>query len=103
MIYDIDVTFCGAIGIEENYTIEDADSLDEAEELAIEEAANELDVVNVEEEEEGIYSVEVQFGGYSAVSEVYEIEADDEDEAREEALEAAKDDLSCELVAERED
>lgn len=44
------------------------------------------------------YRIEIGFCGFIGCSEVYEVEADTEEEARKEALQMAMDDLSIESV-----
>ena len=49
------------------------------------------------------YKVEIGFCGFIGASQIYEIDADSEEEARELALQEAIDDLSVDAVEEDED
>ena len=51
MMYTVTINFGGFIGWENTYEVE-ADSREEAEEMALDEARWDLDVVDVEEDEE---------------------------------------------------
>ena len=49
------------------------------------------------------YKVEINFGGYIGCSNIYEVDADSQDEAEDMAKELAVDDLSVEHVIMEED
>lgn len=48
MLYRVEISFCGYIGATREYEVE-ADSLDEAKEMAMEAAIDDLEVDNAEE------------------------------------------------------
>ena len=90
--YEVIVGFASYVGIEETYNI-DADSEEEAEELAIEEARWDLGATDVEDLGDGEYRVTVNFAGYVGGEEEYTVDADSEEEAEENAVEEAVWDL----------
>ena len=92
MDYSVTISFDGIVGSDKDYTVW-AESEDEAAEYARDEAADDLSVLDVANTDDGEYTVTVGFGDYIGVEEDYIVDADDEDEASEAALEAAKDDL----------
>jgi hypothetical protein len=49
------------------------------------------------------YKVKVNFGGYIGCDETYKVYAEDEDDAREQAMELALDDCYFEIVNDEED
>lgn len=100
--YEVIVNFAGYIGADETYNVIASDE-DDALEQAIEEASLDLSVDEIEEIDEGEYEVHVGFCGFIGVEEVYTVFADSEEEAEEEALARAKDDLSAEFVDDEED
>ena len=97
--YLIDVTFCGYIGTDQQYT-EYADSEEDAIDQALDEAKDDLEVTDVVDNGDGTYDVQVNFAGYIGVDNTYVVDADDEDEAAELALEDAYMDLEGEVVSE---
>ena len=88
--YNVIVTFGGYIGADEEIVVYAKVGIDKDDLLDVvkEDYADELLSAEVVEfdEDEGLYTVEVNFGGYIGVSEEYEIYADDEDEAIDDAL-----------------
>ena len=88
--YNVVVTFGGYIGADEEIVVYAKVGIDKDDLLDVvkEDYADELLSAEVVEfdEDEGLYTVEVNFGGYIGVSEEYEIYADDEDEAIDDAL-----------------
>ena len=95
--YNVTIGFCGFIGCDVERTIDarvDADK-DEILYIVQEDYADELLEAEVIESDpdSGTYEVEVTFDGQIGTSEIYSEWADDEDEAIEQALEEAKDDL----------
>lgn len=96
--YEVSVNFAGYIGSDQTYIITASDE-DDAIEQAIEEASWDLSVEEIEEIDEGEYEVHVGFCGFIGVEEIYTVYADSEEEAEEEALAQAKDDLSAEIVS----
>lgn len=93
--YEISVNFNGYVGSDVTYTV-DADSYEEALDLAVEQAKDDLDVLDVVEADEGLYDVTVGFAGMIGVEETYAVYADDEDEAADVAIDEAADDLIAE-------
>ena len=95
--YNVTIGFCGFIGCDIERTIDARVGADKDEILYIvqEDYADELLTAEVIEgdPDEGAYDVEVTFDDQIGTSEIYSVWADDEDEAIEEALEEAKDDL----------
>lgn len=91
-IYDIEIGFAGMVGVSVLYNVE-ANNYDEAVDAAIEEAKNELEVTDVEDLGDGEYEVSIIFGGMGASETTYEVSAEDQDEAKEIALDEAEYDL----------
>ena len=89
--YNVVVTWGGVIGADEELTIYAKAGIDKDDLLDVvrDEYRDELLFGEVVEQDDDLYVVEVNFGGYIGVSEEYEIYADDEDEAIEDALNAA--------------
>lgn len=97
--YEVEVTFMGSSSLTETYSVE-ANDEDEACAVARDAAGEELDVTEIIETGDG-YEVTVNFCGFIGGDETYLIEyAEDEDEAKSEALSIAFDDLSAEVVEE---
>lgn len=96
--YAVLITFCGFIGVEEEY-IEYADNEDEAVEAAIEEAKQDLEVRNVVNNGDGTYDVEINFASYVGADNTYVVDAEDETDAELVALEEAYMDLECNDVS----
>lgn len=59
-----------------------------------------LEVSSVEDEGDGEFAVTLNFGGYLGYDSTYYVDADDEDEAIDFAMEEAKDDISVESFEE---
>lgn len=95
--YEVTIGFAGFYGIEQTYTV-NADSEEEAEELAIEEAKGDLGIENVESLGDGEYRVTVNFATFYGADEDYDVDADSEEEAEELALDEASYDLSVESI-----
>lgn len=94
--YEVAIGFCGMIGVEEEYRVQAfnrADAVCEALDNPGSEAELDLSVENVEDHEDGSYTVTVNFAGFIGADNDYEVYADDEDSAKEQALEDAKADL----------
>lgn len=87
--YTITVNFAGFIGADITYE-EVASTLEEAEELAIEDAADDLTIESVEQVDDDEFEVTVGFGGYIGVENSYTVFADSEEDAELEAIEEAK-------------
>lgn len=93
--YNVTIGFCGFIGVETERTIfapADADKEDILY-MVQEDYGDELlegEVIEVDEDE---YEVEVTFDGQIGSSEVYNVYASNEDEAIDDAIEEAKNDL----------
>ena len=100
--FEVEIGFCGFIGCSETYTV-DAVSQSAAEADALEEAAEDLSVENVEQLDDDEYEVEIGFGGFVGCSETYTVDADSSEDAEIEALSQAQDDLTIESVEEQED
>ena len=90
--HEVTVGFCGFIGVEETYQIW-ADSKADIANEAIEEAAGDLTVDEIEDLGDGEYDCHVGWNTFVGVDEVYNVYADDESDAEEQALELAKQDL----------
>lgn len=95
--YNVTVGFCGFIGVESQLVIDarvDADK-DELLYIVQEDYAYELLEGEVVERDDDLcrYVVEVTFDGQLGSSQTYNILANDDDEAIDEAIEEAKDDL----------
>ncbi len=96
--YDVNVTFCGMVGSDTVYS-ETAASFDEAVSFAEEEARSDLDAVDICQTDSNEFEVTIQFAGLIGVEETYTVEANDEDEAIDAAIDAAFEDLSFEAVS----
>lgn len=97
LTYRVVVNFGGYIGADEEYIVTAADEESariEAEDLA----KNDLNIQDIAESDYGEWVVTVGFCDFIGAEEDYEVTADDEDEASEEALEMASADLSGEVV-----
>lgn len=96
--YNVTISFCGFIGCDVDLVI-DARSgadIDEILYIVLEDYADDLlsaEVVDSDPEED-MYDVEVTFDGQIGTSEIYSEWANDEDDAIDQALEEAKDDIS---------
>lgn len=95
--YTGNVTFSGFIGSDQEYTVY-AFSEEEAEELITEEAADDLEVTDVEDLGDGNWEVTVNFAGFIGVNETYSVYEDNQDDAEQSALEEARSDLEVELI-----
>jgi hypothetical protein len=96
MNYDVLVSFAGYVGSEQLYSV-DANDEDEAIDLAIDEAADDLSSEETINQGDGEWLVEINFAGLAGITESYEVYGPSEDDAIEAALELAKDDLSGEI------
>lgn len=90
--YEITVNFAGYIGADETYSVV-ATSREEAEELALEQAADDLSVEDLNQIDDNEWEASVGFCGYIGVEEEYTVIAEDEDEAYEYVLQEARADL----------
>ena len=99
--FEVEIGFCGFIGCSETYTV-DAVSQSAAEADALEQAAEDLSVENVEQLDDE-FEVEIGFCGFIGCSETYNVFADSSEDAEIEALSQAQDDLTIESVEEQED
>ncbi len=95
--YRVSVNFAGYIGADNEYW-EIADSEEEAELLAIEEAKDDLDIISVDDNGDGSYTVTVGFCGYVGVEEPIEVVADSEEEAAELVYDEAEWQLTATVV-----
>lgn len=95
--YTIEVNFGGFIGADEEYEV-DAANEDDAIDEALEMAKDDLNILNLKKTDEDEYEATVGFRGYAGVENVYTVYARDEDEAREDAIEEASNDLSAEVT-----
>lgn len=100
--YTVTVNFAGYMGADEDYDVIESDE-DDAIYAALEQAKDDLNIEDIEEIDEGEYEVHVGFCGYIGVEEVYTVVADSEDEAADDALDRAYDDLSAEISYSEED
>ena len=96
--YKVEVSFAGMIGAEEVYTV-DAENDEEAISEALEQARDDLSIDDLTEVDEDEWEGDVGFCGYVGVSESYSVYATSEDEAYDEILEAAFDDLAGEIIS----
>ena len=80
------------VGQEQEYS-EYADSIEEAVEFALNDASDDLEVEDIEEVDDGEYRVTVNFAGFIGYETEYEVYADNEEEAEEQALADARDDF----------
>lgn len=99
--YTVQVNFAGFIGSDVDYDVV-AETEEAAIAAAIDEATSDLDVVDVEETDEGEYTVTVGYGGFVGVEEQYEVSADDADEACEAAIDEAVWDLTGQIIDEED-
>lgn len=95
--YNVTVGFCGFIGVEAQFTIDAPKDVDKEELLHIVQDTYAYDLLEgevIESDEDDIrYVVEVTFDGQIGSAQTYNILANDDDEAIDEAIEEAKDDL----------
>lgn len=95
--YNVTVGFCGFIGVEAQLTIDAPEDADKEELLRIVQEGYAYELLEgevIESEEDDVrYVVEVTFDGQIGSSQTYNILANDDDEAIDEAIEEAKDDL----------
>ena len=98
--YEVTVSFAGLSGAEESYTVW-ADSEDEAIDLAIEEAKDDLEVLEARYTGDETWEVEVGFASLRGVSNNYDVSGDpsEYDEACEAALVEAEWDLEGEIAS----
>lgn len=93
--YDVAVGYCGFVGVEEHYSIPAKNKM-QAALFALDEPGSEaeqdLTVEDIEDNGDGSYTVSISFGGIGT-DEQYYVDAEDESEAEELALEEAKDNL----------
>lgn len=97
--YEVEVRFGGFIGVEEIYTVS-AYNEDEAHREALSEAAWDLNVENVENLGDDEYEVSITFGGYIGSEQYYTVDAEDDSEAEDAALDLASDDFEVLSVEE---
>lgn len=97
--FTFSVNFGGYIGAEENYTVYATDA-EEAEQLAVEEAKDDLTVEDWTQTDDDEWEITIGFCGFIGVEETYTVNADSQEEAEEAALEEASWDLNAELVDE---
>ena len=95
--YEVNVNFAGYIGADETYSVVASDEED-AINQALEEASWDLTADEIEEIDDGEYEVHVGFATFVGVEEIYTVFADSEEEAEEDALAQAKDDLSATIL-----
>lgn len=95
--YSVEVIFNGYTSGPMQFDVT-ADSEEDAVDAAIEEAKDELVVVDMELVDEDEYEVQVQFGGMVGIEETYDVEANSEDDAETAALEEAGWDLEGEVI-----
>lgn len=86
--YEIVVQFAGSLVCEQEYNVS-AFSLDEAINYAMEEAYEDLSVEDIDGNEEDGFEVTINFCGYIGGEETYNVYADDESEAEEDAMDQA--------------
>ena len=86
--YTITIGYYGYMEIEKEYEVV-ATSKDEAIEYALEEAKQDLEVEDIEQEDENTYTVCVSFATYIEAEESFSVNAEDESEAEDLALEEA--------------
>ena len=95
--YNVTVGFCGFIGVEAQLTIDALEDTDKEELLRIVQDTYAYDLLEgevIEHDEDDVrYVVEVTFDGQIGSSQTYNILANDDDEAIDDAIEEAKDDL----------
>lgn len=99
--YDVVVSFGGYIGAEEELTIYAKVGEDAEEDIAAAILDDyKYDLLEGEvvayDSDDGVYTVEVTFGGYIGVSEEFDVYADDEDDAIEQAIDEATDSINIE-------
>ena len=100
--YTVEVGFASMIGVSNEYTIF-ATSVEEAKADAIDTACEDLEVINVRDDGDGDYTVTVGFCGYIGAEEEFEVYAGSEDEAEDEALEMAKEELEVIAIYDEDD
>lgn len=104
-LYTVVIGFAGYSAFEESYEVY-ADSEEEAVEEALQRAEDDLYVDEVNRIDDITFSAIVNFGGYIGLEETYKVDATDKDEAIEEALDQATNDLevlSVDLAEDEED
>ena len=102
--YKVELTFAGYRGGSVDVEVDAPQGLDEDtiltqvfEDIDIYDL---LEVSSVEDEGDGEFAVTLNFGGYLGYDSTYYVDADDEDEAIDFAMEEAKDDISVESFEE---
>lgn len=100
--YKVSVNFAGYIGADNVYYVY-ADSEEEAELAAIEEAKDDLEIISIDDNGDGSYTVTVGFGGFIGVEEPIEVVADSEEEAAERVYDEAEMELTAEIVDDMSD
>ena len=100
--YTVEVGFASMIGVSNEYTVF-ATSVEEAKTDAIDTACEDLEVINVRDDGDGDYTVTVGFCGFIGVEEEFDVYADSEDEAEDEALEMAKEELEVIAIYDEDD
>jgi len=101
-MFSITVSFGGYIGADEIYEVY-ADSEDEAIDEALDDAFENLEVEDVVETARDTWEVTIGFAGMIGVEETYEVEASNEEDACDAALEMARDDLEVTDISEEAD
>lgn len=96
--YRLEISFAGMRNSTETFEIDAPVGVDEdyllTKLLEEEDIYDFLEVTEVEDLGDGEYEVTINFGGYIGVDSFYTVDADDEDEAADFAIEEAKDDIS---------
>lgn len=94
--YEVSIGFCGFIGVENEYRVyamNRADAVGEALDNPGSEAEQDLSAENIEDHGDGSYTVTINFAGFIGADNDYEVYADSEEEAEQNAIEEAKMDL----------
>lgn len=95
--YTVEVNFGGYIGADETYEITASDE-DEAIQMALEEAKDDLSIEDINQDDDDEWTVSVGFGGMVGAENEYTVYADSEDEAIEAAIEEAAYDLNATIA-----
>lgn len=102
ILFKVSVNFGGYVGAEETYEVY-ADNAEEAEEIAIQEAKDDLSIEDWAQIDDDEWEITVGFCGFIGVEEVYTVNAEDQEYAEEAALEEASWDLTAEIEETEED
>lgn len=94
--YNALVSFGGFIGSEQEY-MTNADSLEEAEENILEQAVEDLEVIDAVQVDDDEWEITIGFAGLIGVENTYTSYADDEEDACADALFTAQDDLEIDF------